>query len=293
MDFKPLTLSDIDTVRPYFQHLTSNTCDYSVGGMFMWREYFNVEYALEDGFLFTRLFDRDGRVHYNLPLSEDMTGALRRLTDCVPPEERPIRFCTVPEAYLSLLERECGVLRVEAERDFFDYLYDAADLITLKGKKYSGQRNQISQFKRGVDSWDFREIDGDTIGSVIRFFEAEYGGTTDAGEYAREENAKVREVLHNLDRYAMTGGVLTADGAVVGFSLVEAIRDTLYVHIEKADRTCKGAYQMLVNQAAARFAAGGVAYINREEDMGDPGLRTSKESYHPVQLLKKYTVEAR
>ena len=48
---------------------------------------------------------------------------------------------------------------------------------------------------------------------------------------------------------------------------------------------------MLVNQAAITFAVNEVSFINREEDMGDLGLRTSKKSYHPIELLKKYTIE--
>lgn len=88
----------------------------------------------------------------------------------------------------------------------------------------------------------------------------------------------------------MLGGVLQADGKIVGFSLGEVAGDTLFVHIEKADRTFRGAYRMLVNQFAARFAGEGVSYINREDDMGDPGLRTSKLSYHPITLLKKYCI---
>ena len=77
---------------------------------------------------------------------------------------------------------------------------------------------------------------------------------------------------------------------VAGFSLGEIVGDTLFTHIEKADRDYEGCYQMLVAQFAQHFVRDGVHFINREDDTGDLGLRTSKLSYHPVALLEKYTV---
>ena len=32
----------------------------------------------------------------------------------------------------------------------------------------------------------------------------------------------------------------------------------------------------------------GYKYVNREEDMGLPGMRKAKESYRPVFMVKKY-----
>lgn len=104
------------------------------------------------------------------------------------------------------------------------------------------------------------------------------------------ENRMALEVLEHLDTYGMFGGVLFAGGSIAGFSLGEIVHDTLYTHIEKADVSVKGSYQMLTNQFSARFG-GEVAYINREDDAGDEGLRRAKEAYHPIRLLKKYIVE--
>ena len=100
----------------------------------------------------------------------------------------------------------------------------------------------------------------------------------------------MQEVLEHLDQYGLVGGVLRADGAIVGFTLGEVLRDTLYIHIEKADRDYPGAYQMLCRQFCTAYADG-LAYVNREEDMGDLVLRKAKRDLHPVTQLKKYTVE--
>jgi hypothetical protein len=80
------------------------------------------------------------------------------------------------------------------------------------------------------------------------------------------------------------------DGKIVGMSIGECLNDTLFIHIEKCLREYEGSYPMLVRSFAREYVTDNIKYINREEDDGDIGLRTSKQSYHPVALLKKYTV---
>lgn len=293
MKFKALTLQEIERVRPYFDKVESNTCDYSVGGMFMWRDYFKMEFVIEDGAFFSRLHTEALEPYYNLPLSEDIPASLRKLTES---ERRPgesIKFCTIPEHYLPLFSECCQLLSVTEQPEFFDYLYAAEDLTGLKGRRYSGQRNQMSQFRRSVGDWDFVPVDGTNIQRVTDFFLRLHEEAAPEGSYEKEENTKVLEVLQNMELYDMRGGYLTADGRPAGFCLGETIHDTLYMHIEKADRQYKGAYQMLVNQGALLLTDEKVRYINREEAMGDPGLKTAKEAYHPIALLKKYVVEVK
>ena len=293
MQFKPLSISDIETVAPFFSLLKSRTCDYTVGGMFMWRDYYHIEFAISNGIFFSRLFDEDRRPHYNMPIGPDIVAGINEIVKFEKQFCSIVRFCTVPEEYIDCFN-STELINETTEQDmYFDYLYSAKDLVELRGKKFSGQRNQISQFKRNNDNWSFIDISDVDIKDVISFFLSSYHIAEDASDYEVEENAKVLEVLNNLDQYNMFGGVLYSGCSIVGFSLGEIQNDTLFAHIEKADRNCKGAYQMLVNQFSTRFATGKVEFINREEDMGDPGLRISKQSYHPITQLKKYSVEVR
>ena len=125
---------------------------------------------------------------------------------------------------------------------------------------------------------------------IAKFLDRYAAGVDKPSASFHEDLAKTREVLGNYTTYDMLGGMLLVEGEIVGFSLGEIVGDTLFTHIEKADRDYQGCYQMLVAQFAQQFAQDGVHFINREDDAGDPGLRKSKLSYHPVALLEKYTV---
>jgi len=268
----------------------SRICDFSIGGMFMWRSYYHMDYAVENGIFFPALSEIVGDVYYNLPLGGNLREGLLLLEEHLRAEGKPLRFCGVPECYLSEVLELFPNSEVIEQEIYADYLYRALDLANLSGKKYSPQRNLISQFKRACESWSFEDLTSENLPLVEEFFLNEYISQADNGVTEREENTRVLEVLRNNDIYCMSGGVLFADGRVAGFTLGEKINDTVFVHIEKANRTIKGAYQMLTNQFAIRMYSNGAEYLNREEDMGDLGLRRAKQAYHPCELLKKYIV---
>jgi hypothetical protein len=83
---------------------------------------------------------------------------------------------------------------------------------------------------------------------------------------------------------------VTVEGAVRAFAVGERLnRETAVCHFEKADYFMEGLSQ-LVNREFARLLFTGCRYINREQDLGEPGLRIAKLSYHPAELVKKFRV---
>jgi hypothetical protein len=177
-----------------------------------------------------------------------------------------------------------------SNRDSFDYLYRAEDLKYFRGKKLSGQRNHVNKFLKTYGTWAFRPIAPEDVPAVKVFLDRYASRWDKAAASFHEDISKTHEILDHLQTYDLLGGMLLVEGEIAGFSLGEILGDTLFTHVEKADREYEGCYQMLVAQFAQQFAHEGVHFINREDDTGDLGLRTSKLSYHPVTLLEKYTV---
>ena len=95
--------------------------------------------------------------------------------------------------------------------------------------------------------------------------------------------------FQNFEALELKGGLLRVDGELAAFSIGEPIcSNTFGVHIEKADTRFHGAYPAMAQAFAAHFAMD-YTYLNREEDLGIPGLRKSKLSYYPELLLEKWT----
>ena len=105
-----------------------------------------------------------------------------------------------------------------------------------------------------------------------------------------KKNSEMCVTLNSLRLYKeldLCGGVLRAEGNVVAFSIGEPVSDdTFVVHIEKAFADVPGAYPM-INQQFVEHEVQGFSYVNREEDMGEMGLRSAKESYHPIFMVEK------
>ena len=289
MEFKKLALNCIEQLRPYFSDNQCRICDCTVGGTFMWRDHHGTEYAIEDGLLYLKTTFPE--ISFAPPRGpKSGRGSYDRIIEYCAGNGLKARLCSVSDA---ALEEILGIFpgaEAISDRACSDYLYRSEDIISLAGRKYSTQRNHINRFLKENPAWSFEPITADNLDGARAFFE----------KYAREHikdypaytegNRKALEVLDNMCAYGQFGGLLIVNGGIIGASLAEIMGDTMYIHVEKADASYHGSYPMLMNRFAKTFAADGAAFINREEDDGVEGLRKSKLSYHPVELLDKYTV---
>lgn len=295
--FSPLTLDDIPSVRPVFEtsSFKPRTCDFSVGGLFMWIDYFRYSFAMADGFLYVMgLNEKDlSTAAFSLPCGAGPLGpALRRLRDYCTAHGMKCVLSAVPENALDAIAESCRIEAIEPLDDWSDYLYDIDALATLSGKHLGKKRNHVNRFMAENPGYRFEPLDASNIEAVRDFFLRQHLDA-DKPMTADYERLQVEEVLDNPDLFGFDGAVLTAPGhGVVAFTMGEPIDDTLFVHIEKMDHTINGSGETInklyAESCRRRFPT--LRYINREEDAGDPGLRKAKLSYSPAIVLRKFNV---
>jgi hypothetical protein len=177
---------------------------------------------------------------------------------------------------------------LEQDRDNSDYLYLAQDLCELAGRKYDAKRNFIRRFQ-SERNYRYLPLTPD-LARECRKFEEHWceDRSCQSDEGLSHEMDAVLEMLDNFEAHSYRGGALDVNGRVVAFSLGEPLSDeTFVVHVEKADAKLTGIYAV-INQEFCRREAVGYKYVNREQDLGIPGLRQAKQSYHPVRIVDTY-----
>ena len=287
LDFSRLTLADAPVLRPHLTHSYSRICEYLFGSVLLWRDMWPTEYAIHDGMVFLRYEVSAGQVAYLLPVGGDLEQALDVLDGY---QQGPKLFTCVPWSEVELLKQRYSDVIVNPLEHGGDYLYDAESFATLKGRKLHGQRNHKNYFER---NWAFHteEITDANALDVKEF--AKRLAMSVSSDLFREGTRKILEVLDNLDVYQFSSMVLYAEDKVVGFTFGSLLGDTLYVPIEQADKNYRGAYPKLASEFVSAHLEAGAVLVNREDDLGDEGLRMSKMAWHPCEIIEKFSVEVK
>jgi len=280
-EFKPVGPEDGPAFRERIREFPSEVCEVNFTNIFIWRRFERTRWTFLNGNLCV-LCEPPCEPAYFLPPigNRDLDDTVRKCLSCVP------RLSRVPEDFV---RKACAGLRIAEDRDNFDYVYRTDDLIALHGKKYDGKRNRIRKFERGCDSRYIR-LGPEHRDGCRRLFEEWFAAKAGSdGNFLAEKEA-ILEALADFEALGLTGGAIECKGRIEAFSLGEPLTaDTAVVQIEIANPKFPGLAQ-LMNREFVKNAWSGFPFVNREQDMGIPGLRRAKLSYYPHHLVQKFNV---
>lgn len=175
-----------------------------------------------------------------------------------------------------------------------DYLYRATDLAVLAGDRYKSQRALCNRFEREQSfEVDFYRVGDrhDCRALLVDWSRQKQAEGLEAfSAMLLADAALAHEVIWSqASVLRVTGRVVRTHGRMCaytfGYWLTSA---TFCVLLEVADRTLPGLAQYLFRETCRTALAEGAEYMNTMDDVGLPGLRASKQAYHPAMLIPNF-----
>ena len=187
-------------------------------------------------------------------------------------------------------------LEVTELDDLKDYLYDGNAMRTLAGKKLHKKKNRLNGFLKTYEGrYEYRRICCSDRQEVWQFMEKWRQQKVESYENEISldyEVAGIHDILKNCSAFNVPMAGVYIDGELKAFTVgsLNERENMAVIHIEKADPEINGLYQF-INQQFLVHEFPDVALVNREDDVGMPGLRKAKMSYYPVDFARKYSVK--
>lgn len=262
------------------------TSDYSFVNLFGWGPHYGLKWCFNHGLVWIK--QSAGADVFWAPVG-DWAGVDWAALPCM---EKSMRFTRVPEALVVIWKKAFGD-RVKATevRDHFDYVYSVPELVELGGSKFHKKKNLLRQFEKNY-VFEYAPICPHCVDEVLAMQSEWLGWQECPSEALMAENEAISRVMKNFGSMCcLMGGSISIDGKVVAYTVGECLgKDTVLIHFEKGNTRYKGIYQA-INQYFLNANKDRFAFVNREQDLGDEGLRKAKLSYNPVRFMQKYEVE--
>lgn len=270
-----------DELYPSLNLISAGISEFNFSNLYLFRHTYDYQVSRIPGKTFIVQGVKKGQPFFYVP--------------CALPERVYLDELMKSHVYLkNLSESQAEAHRIDLEqwgyavvedRDNFDYLYHRTDLAELSGKAYHKKRNLVNAFLNSY-SYEQKPLSKANLGDALAVLEDWRALKGEDGDYKA-----AREGLELHEELGMRGCVYYVEGVAAGWCLGEPLAKAkmFAIHFEKAREGYKGIYQF-INQAFAQALPSYFKSVNREQDLGDEGLRQAKMTYRPYGFVKKYRV---
>lgn len=289
MEFKPFRIEDKAQIDSYFSVHHYEQIDCTFNTLFLWQDAYQTSWAEQDGILFIRA--GAGKDTFFMPPfakeEENFVHGLALIHEEYDKLGLPFRLKSASSWVTEQIERLVpGKYDFIEDRDNEEYIYRTDDMIRLPGKKLRMKKNHLNGFLRQYADYQYEAITKENL-------EDAKAGIHDwflrHGDIEEEEQA-IKRCFDHWDALGVKGAVIRIYGKVEAFTNGDSINEKMaHIIFEKANPEIRGLYQA-INRDFLMHEFVETEFVNREEDLGLPGLREAKMGYHPDHLTEKYDV---
>lgn len=291
--FHTPTLQDRDTVCTAAEAAHAAENDASFVNLYLLREKYGTELCFAENMLLRRYSSGFRAGCYGFPLgSGDLRSAVELLRQDAAARGIPFRMTLLTKAQCEALASAFpACFSVSQAADYTEYLYLRENLAALRGSRYHGKRNHIAQFWRGYPDACIQPLIAENAHYAVEIAQQWLANREDPSDPALQyEFSCIKEAAANWEALRLTGLLLYAAEQPVGMTIVSQISAGIYdVHFEKVIPAQPHAWPVVANEMARCLTD--AEYLNREEDLGENGMRASKQSYRPDLLNEKFIAE--
>lgn len=295
-DFTPVELGHRGILEEYLQQHPQPLSGYTVATLAAWCPTYHYEwvFAEPETLLISCIPYPATERQLMQPVGSFSPELQRKIVAAAGTMRYPLKMVNVSNRFLKQNPEILKDFGAAENRSFSNYLYHSEALAVLRGRNYSKKRNLLSQAFKQYE-WVCRPLTESETGAcfqVLDSIEKEEAPLIEG--MLEQEIAALKYTLAHFRELCQQGLLITIDEEPVAFSIFEAISPTTAaVHFERALRRFKGLYQVVNWETSKVIAEQGYEYINREEDLGDIGLRKAKKSYHPIRLVSAFELTYR
>ncbi|MBP7410502.1 MAG: DUF2156 domain-containing protein [Methanoculleus sp.] len=285
-DFKPVSLDDRDLFSGHYRQYPQVHSDNTFANMVCWNHYADYRFAEADGAI-VLASTINGVTSFRPPIGPKNPALVGDVIDLAVREGGRSPLLILDPANEAWIRELYPDLPLHPDRDFFDYIYRTGDLADLAGKGYATIRRQINHFRR-EHAYSVEAITKENIDEVWEFLVVwcEWRDCDSVPILAYEKEA-ILFAVNNFFKIGLEGWIIRIGGTIGAISVVgEVNADMAVVHFEKAlPETYRDIYKVIMAETAAGLRER-YRYVNRECDMGVPGLRESKTRCHPAYMVE-------
>ncbi|MDR2140696.1 MAG: phosphatidylglycerol lysyltransferase domain-containing protein [Deltaproteobacteria bacterium] len=289
MSFKPLTMADMEIFRAAEKAAPLTTSDVIFSNLLIWNDYYHFTWERLAGCL-VLLASPEGQAPFALPplgLGDRLAAAEKVFSLMSAP-----LMSRVPEELAQFYQAQRPGWASAPDPDNDDYVYLAEKLINLSGRRMHQKKNHYNYFRQNYEA-EFEDVTPELAPELIALEDLWLTAKTEKigpQTHLVMERRAIHLLLSNLETLNLRGLAIRVNGQIEAFTIGEVLNaDTAVIHAEKGNPEIRGIYVALCSHFCRRYFSD-LTYINREQDLGLPGLRFSKESLKPHHMAKKFNL---
>lgn len=296
LEFNKLDAVNVEGLSRFYEQRHDQTCDSVIFDNFLWGRYYDIHFTLRNDEAILWVMKIRGKHYAALPVCREEVlpkyfAELERYFN--ENLHLPLEIYLADEPAVQYLNLPADKYSVTELPDSQDYLYSAEALRTLSGKKLHKKKNHLNGFLKEYEGrFEYKRLACEHRQDAWEFLDRwrKQKGQEVEGHLDVEVEG-IHEILRNCYTLNTVMGGIYIDGVLEAFSIgsYNAREKMAVIHIEKANPDIPGLYQV-INQQFLIHEFPEAELVNREDDMGLPGLRQAKMSYAPIGFAKKFRI---